>query len=371
MTQIKRALIPMIAGLLSACGPGILGPCPDSPVLTVLPFSAADMGSVAPLGQLNPPSHTLPTDHMYFNYTTPGSKKLTIYAPGDMVITQVLRAAYSNRTYPYDYTIDFGLCHSLTGRYAHVLTLEPRLLEKMGDLSDCSSYSTADETLTNCKSTKKVSLKAGDVIGYGGEVAAMNGMDFGIRDSRVSNSFINTDRNKSYVHSASPYNYYTAALKQVIASKLISNDSVTRVAEPLGGEIAYDVAGTAQGSWFKVGGSGFEEGHALALAKDNYLPGILAFSISQLGTAQDSKVLFFSTQSSGNVRAPFTSVSSVGTVYCYDSLYSDRVFQTAVSNTIALLQLQSNGQLLFDVQTAASCGSGPWAMSASAVTLER
>lgn len=371
MIQIKRGFLPVLSVFFAACGPGILGPCPDTPILTALPFDAADMGSVAPLGQLNPPSHTLPTEHMYFNYTTPGSKKVSIYAPGDIVITQVARAAYQNRTYQYDYTIDFGLCHSMSGRYSHVLTLEPGLLARLGELSDCSSYSTADETITNCKSKKKISLKAGEVLGYSGEVAAMYGMDLGIQDSRVSNSFINSSRNKSFMHSVSPYNYYTSALKQVIASKMVSNDGATRVVEPLGGEIAYDVAGTAQGSWFKVGGSGFAEGYALAVAKDHYLPNILAFSISLLGTAQDSKVLFFSPQSTGSVRTPFTSVSSVGGVYCYDSLYLDRILQTAVSSTIVLLQLQSNGQLLFDVQTAASCGSGPWAMSASAITLER
>lgn len=361
----------VVAAAFAGCGPGILGPCPDTPVLTALPFDASDLGTVTPLGQLNPPSHTLPTEHMYFNYASPGSKKIAIYAPGDIVISQIGRAAYQNRTYTYDYTIDFGLCHSMTGRYSHVLSLDSGLIDKVGEFNDCSSYSTADETITTCKSTKKVSLKAGAVIGYSGEVVAMHGMDLGIHDSRVSNSFVNASRHKNEIHSASPYNYYTDALKQVIASKMISVDGAHRVAEPQGGEIAYDIAGTAQGAWFKVGGTGFFEGYALALAKDPFLPNILAFSISLLGTSQDSKVLHFAPQSTGSVRTPFASVSAAGGVYCYDTLYTDRILQTAVSNTIVLLQLQSNGQLLFDVQSGASCGSGPWAMSANAVTLER
>src|SRR5712672_3030835 len=75
----KDASGPNLSGL-ATCGPATL--------LTVTPMDLSDIREIAPLGNLNPPGHTFPTDHIYF-YAAAGPS-VPIVAPGAIRITQAL-----------------------------------------------------------------------------------------------------------------------------------------------------------------------------------------------------------------------------------------------------------------------------------------
>jgi hypothetical protein len=57
-----------------SCG-GSSGPTspslPGSLTFTASPLASSDIGTITPLGNLNPPGHTMPTDHIYFYHPTP------------------------------------------------------------------------------------------------------------------------------------------------------------------------------------------------------------------------------------------------------------------------------------------------------------
>src|SRR5262250_950870 len=56
---------------------------PGSLVFSQSPLDPSVISSITPLGNLNPPGHTLPTNHIYFFHGTPG---LPVAAPAGGVV---------------------------------------------------------------------------------------------------------------------------------------------------------------------------------------------------------------------------------------------------------------------------------------------
>lgn len=77
MTVTRTAAALLAATLVSACGHKGGSGTPTSPslpstlVFTASPIDPVNIGSITPLGNLNPPGHTVPTDHIYFYHPTP------------------------------------------------------------------------------------------------------------------------------------------------------------------------------------------------------------------------------------------------------------------------------------------------------------
>lgn len=367
-TGIAAAWVLLVWG----CGPGLTGPCGDGPLLSEYPVEWGKLAYIRPLGDLDPPGHTIPAQHMYWNFVSPGAEELTLRAPGPVTVTRIERSEYDSRTYEYDYSIEFSVCNSVTGYFHHVSDLSAALHEAAGSAyEDCETKETTSETITECHAEISRSFDAGEALGIVGDIAATMGVDFGMTDARVTHSFINQERMTYLAHQVAAYDYYPPEMQAQIAEKIGTADGSRRTAEPLGGKVDYDLAGTAQGVWFKVGGTGFFEGYAVALVEETVFPDVLAFSIGEVGSGQDSKVLHFSPNTSGSVNPAFDQVKASSGTVCYDSLFSDRTLSTAVSNVIVVLQYGSDGKLKLETQTAASCGSGPSSFSGSEVTFER
>src|SRR3954470_7697828 len=89
-----------VAGLTSACGgkgaTGVTGPssssssgtstgsgvAPGTAVFTQSPLGLSDISVIVPLGNLNPPDHTLPTNHAYFFHSSVANADVTAPASG-------------------------------------------------------------------------------------------------------------------------------------------------------------------------------------------------------------------------------------------------------------------------------------------------
>ncbi len=66
-----------------------LANCGTAPMLTVSPIDIASIRDLTPLGNLNPPAHTHPTDHLYFYATFTGTRvPIPILSPGDVVVSE-------------------------------------------------------------------------------------------------------------------------------------------------------------------------------------------------------------------------------------------------------------------------------------------
>ena len=77
--------------------------------LTESPVNFNEFVGLVPLGAMNPPSHTFPTNHMYFYYKNVGISR-NIKSPGNLHIFSISRARHhvGNPAETIDFIIEFG-----------------------------------------------------------------------------------------------------------------------------------------------------------------------------------------------------------------------------------------------------------------------
>jgi hypothetical protein len=174
--------------------------------------------------------------------------------------------------------------------------------------------------------TINVTLAAGGRIGTAGGLSNIGGLDFTLQDRRVpAIQYANPSRwqdNGGFdqFHIVPASDYYPEPLKSQIAAKMGSfNGKVRRTIPPLGGTIAHDIAGTAQGAWMNTTQPTFPEGPHLAFVPDNLDPSIFVLSV---GLSQPNFLTGqyrFTPTSSGTVNRNPSQVVPDGKIYCYDT----------------------------------------------------
>jgi hypothetical protein len=86
-----------LIAVASACGGSgsSTGPTSGAPLsFTAAPIEPSTIQQIVPLGNLNPPDHTLPTDHIYINNRALGGPPVApqpVVAPGDGTVQFILR----------------------------------------------------------------------------------------------------------------------------------------------------------------------------------------------------------------------------------------------------------------------------------------
>ena len=301
--------------------------------------------SVTPLGNLNPPEHTNPTEHMYIGLTENG---VTLLAPGDMTITSISSSENKERR-STDYSLDFSLCKDVHGYFIHIKTLTPELQGLLTE-DNCELYGEGNK-YKNCWAGVQKKLKAGDIIGTVSDSQQGN-FDFGTYDLRVTNDFANPDRYRSRSPNiVCPFDYYTAALKDAFYKKLDRNKN------PVCGQINYDVAGTLQGNWF-IGDTtpDMPEGwnKILSFAKSNFDPDVAVISIG--GVFTNPSTYSFSPTTGGFTNRAFDEVKPDGNIYCYESdpdAYSEK---KSTSGKI-IVKLVSDTELSIEHQSGSCEGN--------------
>ena len=326
-----------------------LPPCPKGAkanrLLTRFPLNSGDYGGIAPLGNLMPPSHTLPTTHMYVSIAgttylpvtpgqppevAPGNSK-NLYAPGRMWIVQLntFDTIFTDGTIRHEYDYWFGLCNQVKGRFGHVSGISSKIANAIkGVKPECVEYSIPtqwpDRSFRTCSyNNLKIALTAGELIG---EAGGHNGnLDVKLVDMRRPDAkFANQSRWLPEVARAVCFlDYYPAKLKGTLYGFLGNSDlSIKRTVEPRCGQIAQDVAGTAKGAWLHQVTGWFmgREDDQLALVNDNIEPQYQVVSMGAAGISKGipSGTWRFIPQKSGQVNRDFSQVTPDGKVYCYD-----------------------------------------------------
>ncbi len=335
--------------------------CGVGATFSALPLLLTDLGDgkIVPLGNLNPPDHTFPTNHIYFYLKTTGSNNTTVnvpvYAPGDITITSISSSTNltANRT---DYSITFYLCSQLQGYFYHVASLSSALTEAFNNGSgSCTTYNPGSGDYTRCNKSVSVTAKAGDQIGTaGGATTSSLALDFGLYDSRITAlTYANDARTMSNnaqfddFHVVCPIDYFNSTVKAQLEAQLNRAAGAT----PLCGSVDQDQAGTAQGKWFEPSAASppTSESGNLALAHSNTDPTIPVFSIgnSTLGTG----AFTFVAVDSGAVNRDFSGVTADGQLYCYQAL--------SMPGIIYLLQMTDSKSLKIERQSAAICPAAP------------
>lgn len=200
--------------------------------LRVSPIDTSEIRFITPLGILNPPGHTTPTDHIYFYLANPSNeqpaaRRMDFRAPGDGVVTTVIGGVgqeskvFVRQTATFIYYLD------------HLILTTP--LER------------------------NARITAGQVLGTTGSAY---GIDLGVINDTLTLNFVAPSRyNYDTIHADAPLKYFQEPLRSELYAR------VQRIGPDRDGRIDYDVAGRLAGNWFTAA-----QAAGVAFAYDTYDP---------------------------------------------------------------------------------------------------
>ncbi len=333
--------------------PGLFIPCEEKP-FTSYPVDMNRLTSIIPLGNLNPPGHTYPTDHMYFNTnSTAWPDGFEIYAPGDITITEIIKVEYNPPQIggvTIDYSINFVVCTKISGTFGHVNNISTFLSDITGEFGSEygdteNSYEIDGRTYTRFEKSIRIDVDAGQLLGracIGG-----GGFDFWLKDTRVNLEWVNTDISKSFQNTVCPLAYFTDTLKEALLDKLGGWGGPVY---PLGycGKIDFDVPNTAQGIWGREGWTGYEaeeRGLALVYCNINASKGVISIGNAENST-WDKRVQRFNPTNSGFMNRNFSQVTNDGNIYYY---FCEEFSYPFYYNKVILIKMIGDRELLLQV----------------------
>lgn len=285
---------------------------------------------ITPLGNLNPPEHTFPTEHTYLHLSSLGA---TLRAPADITITS-LSSSTNTEQGTTDYAMNFFLCEDIEGYFIHIKTLAPEL-EALLTQDQCNSYGgDSGQKYQHCWTDPQHAMNAGEVIGTVGNENQGN-FDFGVRDYRTSLAYANPNRyGQSSLVIACPYDYYEQDLADSFKNKLARDQS------PTCGEVEQDEPGTLQGNWFHNDAVQITDWFAhLAFVHDNHDPSLAVISIGGVFTKANRWI--FTPTSSGFANRAFADVIPDNKIYCYDQGQEGRILVQLTSETSLQIEHQN------------------------------
>ena len=331
--------------------PMLFTPCTDRP-FTYEPVELDRISSIAPLGNLNPPGHTYPTDHIYyFTNQTAFPDGFEIYAPGEILITQIDKVTYDPPQVAgvtTDYTIEFSVCSKVKGKFGHANNLSTYLSDLIGEFGaeygdSEDSYEIDGRIYTKYVKNLRLKISAGQLLGRAG--LGGSGYDFWLKDSRVKLEWVNSDISRSYANTVCPIAYFTDDLKNSQLALLKYWDGTP--VDPSGycGKIDFDVENTAQGVWAREGFGGHDaEEYGLALVYSNFNASKGAFSVGNAeNPSWDKRTYYFNPEDSGYLNRNFSQVTYDNNVYYYICDYFGNGIDVY---KVLLLKMTANNELL-------------------------
>ncbi len=226
-------------------GPDIFDPSLPEGTLefTYSPLPTDRIMYIIPLGNLNPPGHTTPTDHIYFVYD---GTELEVTVP---VSGRVLRIE--------DFGDDQGITIGVTSTFSYYF-FHVRLDEgvNVGDW-----------------------LEAGQRLGT---TAPPSAFDLGVLNKDLANPFANTTRYPDdKLHADAPLKYFKEPIRSTLYAK------VARDSEDKDGVFCYDQPGRLIGNWWLTTApddllaAEDYESYALAFVYSNFEPNRIMISIGR------------------------------------------------------------------------------------------
>ncbi len=360
-----------------------LSPYPVCPktlagVLTAPLMDPKYISALTPLGNINPPGHTSPVDHIYF--ATDFRGRIPLLAPADAWITnltEILQADSSGKYIPTGYVVRYIVCDGLVLDFASYTSLIKPLRDEIASQKPECKYGIVKPGHTGgaegqCYYNISYKVKSGEEIGWVQTVKRDQSYDlpFEIWAANyneparpdVNWDYYNDDR---YAHSMCTFDLYSGELKKAFYSKfggmVVRGDDqqkhyvfAQRTIPPVCGQVNQDIVGTIQGMWY--GGDSSEkdlefQGKGLAFLHNNIDPSQGEISIGGNFTKQ-AGVMMFKPTHSGNIDREPSEVKSDGSVYCYNSNQGGWNINGKV-----IVQLVDNHHMRVE-HLAGSCGSG-------------
>ena len=214
---------------------------PGTLAFTQSPIDIDQIRFITPLGNLNPPAHAIPTDHIYFYFAdpnareTPEARRTEFRAPADGVVTTVFGGV---------------------GQETKVFVRQTSTFQYY-----------IDHLIPSVALARGMTVTAGQVLGTTGSAY---GIDLGVINDTLTLPFVAPARYiGDTLHADAPLKYYAEPLRSQLYAR------VQRLGTEKDGRITYDVAGRLSGNWF-VGG----QTAAAAFAYDTYDPARVVMSVA-------------------------------------------------------------------------------------------
>lgn len=320
---------------IPACGSGDL--------FSARPLNIGDYSYIAPLGNLNPPGHTYPTMHHYFYITNSDGigapDVVPVFSPGDVYITQISTSEHLSASPVFtDYGITFKPCTEYKAFFGHVQSINTELQNQLNRVTpSCNTYSTGGEDFRYCSYSLEYFVSAGTQLGTTGGRDGQFALDFGARDLRLpALQWANQNRWQisagDGVYTACPSDAFEATLKAELETGFTDYLGNPRTVAPVCGNIAQDIAASAQGVWFREGVSDFypEDPH-IALVHDNFDPN---FGVLSLGTSLTISGAFrYTPTHNGFIDREFSEVIADNNIYCYNLSSGAKILLRLTSDT--------------------------------------
>ncbi len=339
--------------------------------LTVLPLNESDFFLFVNLGHLNPPGHTIPSDHGGF-YLTDWQNQIPVFSPADMYITEISRVEHVDEGF-----VDYSLELSVNNKdfkliFGHLSALHTSVESTVNwSDGDINTYSTGGHMYKTTRVKTHIDIKAGALMAYGGGNPGQYGIDFGAFDKTkyiefASKRFDNYD----YVNTVSPLDYFTQEIRDILiplCGDFSQGVPKVRTVPPIGGTIDYDLPGTLRGLWFKEDEPTFPEDPHLALVYDNVDPEIPVFSVGTSIPYLSSGTYTFTPENTGNTNRLFEEANAIEQLYIYE-IHHDYSSDAAIDG-ILLVQLTNSSHLKVEFKNVTD--GPPWTFTSEAITFIR
>ena len=357
--------------------------CPSdlAGVLTAPLMEPKYIAALTPLGNINPPGHTSPVDHIYF--ATDYSGQIPLYAPADAWITRVDTWTEDDGTgtyKPIGYVVTYTVCQGLELDFANYADVIPSVKDALAKVQDPNCFTGIvkpghEHAQGQCVFPGLyIPVTSGEQVGYVQVEMSEHGytLPFEIwaanynvpARSDVNWAYYNDNR---YPHSFCLFDLYNGALKDQFDAKFgmvgqfkdlplgtPDPDFVPRTAAPVCGQINQDVVGTIQGMWFAGAPDAKQslefQGKGLAFLHNNLDPTLAEISIGGTIAPQAGAIVYKPTHSGTVDREP-SEVKSDGQVYCFNQSQMSWNIQGKV-----LVQLLNDYHLSVENQPG-SCGA--------------
>ena len=331
--------------------------CRNENIFITLPIDPVKLLSVTPLGNINPPDHTTPTDHVYLvikvNNEVHPDLATKVFAPADLIISTITKqqVKQNGKVINEDYTLDFSPCKDIKSKFGHVTKLSPGLVSLFEQQkTNCQTNVPRPENeYTYCRAELNFQMNAGEEMGEAGGGSA-TGLDFWAIDMRTPElTFANPKRYNSYeLHTICAIDLF-AKNKQAILKEKFGRYEKRRTLEPLCGKLNQDVVGTVAGNWMT--GPGFIEmpeswSKSISFVHDNVDPNIGILSIG--GTITIPMKIQFNPVSTGTTNREFSQVQDAG-LYCYEGQSISK--QAGQRSGRVLVQLSGSSKLKVEYQS--------------------
>lgn len=341
-------------------------------LFTSAPADMSKLAALVPLGTTNPSSHVFPIDHMYFwgfNVGDFPQPDINIYSPGDVFVAKV--GIIENRTENItEYNLDFSPCREVVARYYHLNSINEKLNKATQEgEKQCSEYSTGGTDYRYCEITPKglIALKSGELVGKMGGQRGANG-DFRVYDQRNTPlAFANMARwEKSDITPfvACPVDYFTSPHKENLENLIGEYDEerfTKRIGQPLCGEVNQDIAGTAQGIWFKPGTPNqavYTEDEHSSLVHDAINTNKAVFSVgtSMSKSGLNTENYYFDPRPTGTINRDFNRITADGKTYCFEVKEKRGISPLPF---VIILQMPTNTTIKLEKINTPNCSSSP------------